>query len=290
MLMKKNINMTLKLILTILLSSFINSLSAEEISLQFSSTLNALAEYTEGDIDKPAVLILHGILQTHHFSTVQRVGDFLAESGYTTLRPTLTLEVDSRKKSLACEAIHTHSMDTDVEEIARWYQWLKQKSNRPIILIGHSAGASQLVVYQNKYKDIHEPPQKIIFISLAYFGNRPSSFALSEDVENARQAIISAQNGPATYGLSYCKKYVSIPEAFLSYMDWSEERITAGLKGITSPISLLFGGNDKRIPQQWPVKLKALGLKVEIIEGADHFFHGEQEFELLDFIEEAIGS
>ncbi|MDX2504129.1 MAG: DUF1749 domain-containing protein [Gammaproteobacteria bacterium] len=266
---------------------FSTSLLATEVSIPLGDSLYGLAEYTEGDKDKPAVFILHGILQTRRFSTTQIITEFFEESGYTTLRPTISLGVDSRKKSLACEAIHTHTMETDIEEIAQWVQWLKEKTHQPIILIGHSAGATQLVAYLDKYQNTRITPKKTILISPAYFGNRPSSYATHSEIEKARKAIALGQLGPAPFGFIYCEKYVSLPEAYLSYIEWSQKRITEALLNISSPVSLLFGSSDQRIDPTWPGTLTEMGLDVQITDDANHFFHDVHEFDMLDFIEKA---
>lgn len=279
--------------------------SAQEVSIALGNSLYGLAEYTEGDKDKPAVFILHGILQTRDFSTTSRIGEFLAEAGYTTLRPTMSLGIDSRKQSLPCEAIHTHTMSSDIEEIARWLQWLKNQTGQPIILIGHSAGASQLVAYLDKYQSADQNtkqmsgkipgqspgiiPEKTILISLAYFGNRPSSYATAAEIAKARNAVAEGKLGPAPFGFVYCNEYVSSPTAYLSYVDWSQARITDGLKNIRSPVSLLFGAADQRIDNTWPGRLKDMGMDVHIVDGANHFFHASHEFDLLDFLEQSLG-
>ena len=126
---------------------------AKEVFIQIGNGISGLAEYSEGDNDKPAVLVLHGIFQTKEFSTIRLIGDHLEDSGYSTLRPTLSLGLDSRRQSLACEAIHTHSMETDITEITKWVDWLQKKTGKPVILVAHSAGATQLVAYLDKNKD-----------------------------------------------------------------------------------------------------------------------------------------
>lgn len=276
-----------RLILLIILLYVSNSLFAQEVSLPLGNSVHGLAEYTEGDKEKPAVLIVHGILQTRHFSTTQRIGDFLEESGYPTLRPTISLGVDSRKQSLACEAIHTHSMESDIEEVAQWINWLKKK-HKKIILLGHSAGASLLVAYLDKYQNSQISAEKIILISLAYFGNRPNSKTNNADIAKARKAVAAGKQEPASFGFIYCNNYVSLPEAYLSYINWSQQRTTEALVNTSAPVSLLFGDGDKRIDPTWPATLSNMGLDVKITDGAGHFFHGSHEFDLLDFVESTL--
>ena len=93
------------------------------------------------------ILILHGFLQTHHFPTVRQLADSLAGLGYPVLTPSLSLGLHRRNTSLACEAIHAHSMQKDAEEVGHWVDWLQRRYQRKPVLIGHSAGSVTLLAY-----------------------------------------------------------------------------------------------------------------------------------------------
>ncbi len=80
------------------------------VELEVAPGLTAAAAYWQGEADMPPVLIAHGFLQTREFPTVSRLAESLADFGYSVLKPSLSLGIDRRTKSLACEAIHTHSM------------------------------------------------------------------------------------------------------------------------------------------------------------------------------------
>lgn len=257
---------------------------AAEVSIKINEDINALADYHEGDEDKPAVLILHGILQTKNFSTIKLISNYLVEEDYTVLAPTLSLGIDSRVESLSCEAIHTHSMQSDIAEVSTWIQWLKKKTNKSIILVGHSAGATQLMAYLDQYKGEIEQPAKVILISLAYFANQPNSYTSSESINKARKSLSNNVIQPDKYGFTYCKEYISTPDAYLSYIEWSRDKVTKKLLELDSSFSLLFGSADKRVDQSWPPALKEKGLDVTIVKDANHFFHAFHEFDLLDYI------
>jgi len=227
-------------------------------------------------------------LQTHNFSTIQRIGDFLSDLGYTTLRPTLTLGISSRKKGMDCEAIHTHNMETDIDEIGQWVNWLNKKTNKPLIFIGHSLGATQILAYLERIQYKQDSIQKIIFVSLAYFGNRPNSKAVQSDINRARQAFNDGKTGLDSYGFTYCEKYVSTPSDYLSYFKWSKAYTEAESHKLNDRLVLLFGSDDKRIDPKWPEDLKQSGFDVFIVKDANHFFNDEYEFDMLDFLEARI--
>jgi len=281
-------NKYILIFLFVFLSYFVVSVNAEQISIKLKNSLYGLAEYTIGDKDKPAVFIMHGILQTHRFSTVQRLGDYLSELGYTTLRPTISLGIDSRKRGLDCEAIHTHNMNNDIDEIEQWVNWILEKTNKPLILIGHSLGGNQLLAYLKRHKYSKPQIKKVMMISLAYFGDRPNSKATQKDIDRAYQELKENKMGLSSYGFTYCEKYLSTPADYISYFKWSKKHTTIEASKIKANLTLLFGSKDKRVDINWADNLKALGFDVHIIDGANHFFNDEHEFDMLDFFEENI--
>jgi len=122
------------------------STHAAIIRLEMRPGIDASAEYLAGQRNKPAALLLHGFLQTREFPTVDTLARGLQDAGYPVLTPTLSLDIPSRAQSLACEAVHQHSLDEDVAEIARWVSWLKSRGHRSH-LGRHSFGSMQLLAY-----------------------------------------------------------------------------------------------------------------------------------------------
>jgi pimeloyl-ACP methyl ester carboxylesterase len=277
------------ILLFVTLFAFVSkNVFSSEVSIALKEGVNGLADYSEGVEDKPAVFLLHGILQTREFSTIQLIGDYLKEEGYTTLIPNLSLGIDGRVQSLACEAIHTHSMQMDAEEIYLWYKWLREKSGKPVVFIGHSAGATQMLAFIDAYRDEIQSPEKLILISLAYFSDQPNSKTDPDSIARARKALAKGDDSLGEYGFVYCDKYVTLPSFYLSYIDWNKDRVTQMLSQTGSSVSLLFGSGDKRIDQQWPSFLQENNFNVTIVEGADHFFHQQHEFDLVDYIEQEL--
>lgn len=99
---------------------------SQMVEIEAGNGLRAVARFWKGDAGKPVAMILHGFLQTRDFSTVRSLAESLADDDYTVLAPTLTLGLMRRAQSLPCEAIHTHGMDMDVDEIGRWSRWLAE--------------------------------------------------------------------------------------------------------------------------------------------------------------------
>jgi len=119
--------------------------AAEIVPMAAPNGRLATAEYQPGGAGLPAVMVIHGFLQTRDFATVAALADTLAGAGYTVLRPTLTLNVSSRRRSLPCEAVHTHTFEMEVDEVGAWTEWLSRRGHRVVVLVGHSSGAAAIL-------------------------------------------------------------------------------------------------------------------------------------------------
>jgi len=238
----------------------------------------ANAEYLIGQRSKPAVLLLHGFLQTREFPTVATLARGLQDAGYTVLLPTLSLNIPNRMQSLACEAVHKHSMDDDVAEIGRWVDWLKSHGHRSIVLIGHSFGSLQLLAYLSTHPD----PAIKAFIGAslveAQIGTTPRQALIAQleaQIQNQQRTLV-------TQRLSFCRKYTSTPEGLLSYVRWDQPRLLTALKQVPTSVQLIMGDADSMLGQGWLKALQHIQVPLVIVHGGSHFMDGEHEFDLLD--------
>lgn len=250
----------------------------------------ATAEFHPGEKSRPAVLLIHGFLQTRHYLTVSSLMNGLHDSGYSVLAPTLSLGINSRKRSLACEAIHTHTMQQDIAEISFWIQWLKDRGYTRIYLVGHSFGSLQGLVYLNSqhYDKVVKKLITTSLIDLEHSMGQGEKIKQEQSLALAKEKYRNNDNSLTDFSLSYCKKYTSPVNAYLSYAEWDKNRIVENLKKATVPASAILGSEDKRISQSWPSLLAAEGVDVRIIKGANHFFDAEHEFELLEAVIDQI--
>jgi len=248
-----------------------SSARAELVFSEVRPGITAGANYTSGDPDAPPVLILHGFLQTHEFYTVRRLHESLAESGYTVLSPTLSLGIDKRKQSLDCEAIHTHDLYEDVEEIDHWVKWLNGKHGKPVVLIGHSAGGVVMTRYLESNPEASVAHS--ILVSLSYLRGEDKG----------------RRTGPlGEYKLGFCETYPSPPAAYRSYVEWGAEKMLLALRNAASRVSVILGSADERIRKDWRDLLSSSEVQITNVDGANHFFDSEHEFDLLDAVEELL--
>jgi len=265
-------------LLCLLISIFPATAFGEIVHQMMRPGIPASAEYLAGERSKPAVLLVHGFLQTREFHTVATLARGLNDAGYTVLSPTLTLSIPNRRQSLPCEAVHKHSMEEDVAEIARWVAWLKSKGHPSIVLFGHSFGSLQGLAYLSGKPD--RAIQGYIGASLieAQIGSKSRS-ALISQLENR---ILDKQRELVNQPLSFCTRYPSTPEALLSYVRWDQARVLAALKEAPVRKKLIMGDSDEMVGGGWLKALQHIQAPMVVVKGANHFLDGEHEFDLLD--------
>lgn len=259
---------------------------AERVTIAVDGPLAASAEYQAGHRDKPAVLILHGFLQTNEFPTVRQLSRQLADAGYTVLAPTLSLGITNRKLSLPCEAIHTHDMAGATREIDLWVQWLKKRRSQ-IVLIGHSFGTLQLMAYLESRPD--PTVKKLVGISViegtVY---NPDKARRERQLEKLRHLAAQPQPALVSQPISFCKKYQSTPQGLLSYLEWTPERVIGAINKTSLPMAFVMGLGDDRFGPDWLARLKATRARIHAISGANHFMDGAYEFDMVDRIQEEL--
>jgi pimeloyl-ACP methyl ester carboxylesterase len=246
------------------------------------SGLYAMAEYRPGMPRKPAVLILHGFLSTHNFNTVWELVSLMEENGNTVLAPTLTLGINARRQGLACDAIHTQTVDQDRQEIAFWVDWLARQGHDRIILIGHSFGSNSLLDYLQ-----HPNPavKRLIATSLSHADAFNPPQVVQQQIAAARAQLAQDDRRPGRYTLSYCREnFVAPPEVYLSYLTHIRPNTLAALRHSPVPVTVIMGGADDRYPGPWLNEIRASGAGLIVIPGANHFFDAQHEFELHDAI------
>lgn len=278
----------LKWLLPLLLGMATQYAHAEIITLTLPNKLVAKADFHAGEPNKPAVLLLHGFLQTHTFPTIKRLTDSLASEGYTVLAPSLSLGVTHRNQSMACEAIHTHTVASGVEEIHAWVKWLKTKKVKEIILGGHSLGNVYYLTYLNDHPD--RMVSKLVGVSIMEGSLKAGEHARGGLVSKLRGKVRGGEKGVQEGQFSFCQKFRATPDSLLSYMEWGPDKILAAIDKARLPVTMIMGSSDDRLGKDWLDRLKKSRAKVIIIEGANHFMDGQYEFDLMDhFLAELKG-
>lgn len=270
--------------LLVALSLAIHPAVAETVEAKLPTGIVATADFRAGQPSRPAVLLLHGFLQTRHVPPMGSLANTLADQGYTVLIPTLTLGINLRTQSLGCEAVHAHTLEGDIAEISFWSNWLANKGYGSITLIGHSFGSTQILYHlaQNPNPAV----KKAILTSPVPLLSKP------QELRKARAQVKQAGAGELALGrftLSYCNNtYVAPPAAYLSYVANDSSKTLGQLDKTRVPVEVILGGADTTIEPVWPEKIRTRGIPVTIIDKAGHFFDGTQEFDLAEKVESIL--
>lgn len=271
-----------------------SSFSSERVKLEVKSGIFAEADYFFVPNGKPVIIVLHGFLQTNNYLTLSNITDGVIDNDFSILVPTQSLGINLRKTSLPCQSTHTHLMKDSFTEIDKWMSWLKKKGHHNAILIGHSFGSVTAIAYLENYKKTKDHPniQKVVGLSLIDTEFVPDRKRREQDRLTARKRIKEGDDAVHTYRLSYCHLYRAPAKAFLSYADWTSERILTALDKVSKKINVvsILGSKDKRVPDSWPKKQRKSGATVKIVNGANHFFGGSQQFDLIDLLEEILNN
>jgi len=270
--------------LLISLPSFAHQEKVVEVRLPSGKVANA--DFHAGKKGLPAVLILHGFLQTRTFPTIASTSEALSEAGYTVVTPTLTLGISGRNQSLPCEAVHLHTLDDDAAEIAFWVRWLTQKGHSHIILVGHSFGNVQLLASLNRFP--MPAVKQLLMISLIDVEAKQSVQQRARLVQQLRDRVVRGDRSLAEVEFGHCRKYVSPPDALLPYLVISRASILDSLVKSPVPAQVIMGGEDDRMGPDWVEKLASRGIAVRTISGASHFFDNRYEFDLQDAVLKAL--
>lgn len=249
------------------------SAPAFNVEIRVSNQVSATADFRPGKPDKPALLLLHGFLQTRDFGIMKSLLDELASAGYTVLAPNLSLGISYRKNSLSCEALHLHDMEGDLKEIQLWVQWLLARGHKRLVGIGHSFGATQLLAW----KDSHRASDfELIGISLV------SSAPLVTGTSKKNPARPKLQDGLMQAPLSFCESYTAPAGKYASYYKWNDNKVLSAIKSSDGDPNIILGSQDKYLPPNWQKLLSKAGARVHLIKDANHFMEGTQEFDMFD--------
>jgi pimeloyl-ACP methyl ester carboxylesterase len=246
----------------------------------------ASADFHVGKGGLPAVLILHGFLQTRAFPTVASTMEALSTAGYTVVAPSLSLGISRRNKSLACEAVHLHTLDEDVAEVAFWVRWLVRKGHTRIMLVGHSFGNLQLLAYLNR--NPAPAVKQLVMISLSDVEVKQNARQRARIAQALRDRVARRDSALAEVAFGHCKKYVGPPVALLSYLAISRDSILDSLASSPVPVEVIMGGKDNSMGSDWVSTLASRGIVVRMISGASHFFDNQHEFDLQEAVLQVI--
>lgn len=275
-------------VLYLCLFLFSPPLFAETVEVILPGNITAIANYHGGSASLPAVLLVHGFLQTGHSPPMSSLASNLASKGYSVLNPTISLSIQKRVQSMPCESAHTHTMAGDVAEVAYWVNWLNSKGHKDIVLAGFSSTANHAILLYNA----QGTPTNIrhaVLTSLNPIYTEQIEYQKTLNSINTKQG-----KAPGTlnkYSLGFCKKnFVATPPSYLSYAIHDAAKVLELLKHTPVHTDVILGSADTVLPVNWADRIRAQQshVQVRIIENAMHFMDGTHEFDLAEEVESIL--
>lgn len=255
---------------------------ADTVETMLPSGITARANFHAGLPALPAVLVLHGFLQTGHSPPMSSLAGNLASRGYTVLTPTMSLNIDRRSQSMACDAAHTHTMEGEVAEVGYWVSWLGKKGYQNIVLAGFSStGNHSILSYLTRAS--HPAVKKAVLVN-------PNPI-YTKDQDRRKTRHVANETKLSKFTMGYCKNnFTATADSYHSYAQYDESRVLDLLKQTPVPTEVILGTADNVLPANWAERIRTLQslARIRTIQNANHFFDGIQEFYLADEVESIL--
>jgi len=274
----------------------------EEVKLtQAGITLNANLETTASWPAGPVVLLTHGTLAHRGMEIISTLQGMLQERGISSLAINLSLGLNDRAAAMYdCPTPHTHRHTDAVGEIGAWVDWLKGQGTRHIVLLGHSRGGNQTARFAAA--PMPAEVESVVLLAPATWDadKAPADYQkrygqpiepllrqAGELVDAGKQAELM---GPM--GFIYCENTRASAAAVVSYYSPDPDMDTPQvIPRIPVPVLVIAGSQDTVVAGLID-KMQPLAdgdkVRLEVIDGADHFFLDLYSEEVADLIAETL--
>ncbi|MCC7016967.1 MAG: alpha/beta fold hydrolase [Rhodospirillales bacterium] len=229
-----------------------------------------------------AILLVHGTMAHGRMDAMAHQQKALLEQGRSSLSITLSLGVPDRRGNADCAKPQTHRHQDAAGEIAAWVGWLKGQGAADVTVFGHSRGGNQVARYALAGVDpavrriVLLAPTTASVATVAGYRDAPAGELAKRAVE-AERLVAAGRGGEMMRGVRFlsCPQAAASAEAFLSYYRDDGKMDTPALLGdIRLPALVIAGTLDTVVPDL-PARMKGTvggRVKLEVIDGADHFF------------------
>lgn len=261
----------LGVLLSVLL--WLSGAAAQEAVQTEQDGLTLNGRLVEGEEDRPTVLLVHGTLAHHGMELIASLQDLLAERGYGSLAVTLGLGIDDRRGMLDCGVTHAHRHTDALAEIGTWIDWLRDRGQARVVLLGHSRGGNQVAWFLAE----HDRPEvaAAVLLAPATFDPDRAKAAYAAAGGRLEETLARAGAGERLEGVPFlhCARASVEPGSFLSYYAPDPRLDTPSLlPRLRKPVLVVVAGDDTVVPDLAERLPGAPGVETVTIEGADHFF------------------
>ncbi len=276
----------------------------EEVKIEHQGiTLNARLARTEGWPRAPVILMIHGTFAHNQMEIMATIQELLTEAELSSLAINLSLSVDDRHGTFACETPHAHRESDALDEIGLWLDWLKARGAERVVLLGHSRSGNQIARFVAE-RDTPQVAALVLIAPSTWDAAREANgyqerfgVPLSRRLEEARELVAAGKPGAwlEQTGLIYCAGAKVTAATFLDYYEPDERRDTPSMLPALHKPTIVFAGSEDKVNPPLEAKAAAVAdgeqVKLFVIDGADHFFRDLYAEDLVEIIvEELAGS
>jgi len=276
---------------------------AEEVTIPHKGlTLNGNLEMADGKSFKDGViLITHGTLAHNKMEIIATLQNLLVERGFNVLAINLSLGLDNRHGMYDCAVTHRHKHTDAIGEMGAWVSWLYAQGSHQIILAGHSRGGNQTAQYMINRQVPKVKAAVLIAPSVWDEETARKSYksrykvSLNSLLGKMNRAVL-AKKGETIFndlGFIYCPKTSVTAAAFVGY--YGADRFfntPTVLVRVKKPV-LVIAASEDTVVRGLPKKMAGVvnaKIKLEVVEGAGHFFLDFYSEDVANLISDFVGN
>jgi len=273
---------------------------ADEITIPYKGlTLNAnyeLASTKQATDD--VILITHGSLAHRDMEIISNLQSQLKDRGRNTLAINLSLGISSRHGMYDCKQTHRHKNADAVDEIAEWMNWLAKQGVQQVTLLGHSRGAAQTALYAVEHYNSNI--KAVVLLAPPTFDNAGAGYRkryqqdLAPVLEKAQQLLMDGKGDTVLQhsNMMFCRDVEVTAASFVSYYAPDPVHDTPTLiPRIRTPTLVVVAENDevvRGLEKRVSSLVDGKQLRMNVIEGAGHFFRDIYADDAIDAIEDFL--
>jgi dienelactone hydrolase len=275
---------------------------AEDVTLKHGDVnLHAELRLADGKTVADGVIVmLHGTLAHNRMEIMRSMQNVMADRGYSSLAVNLGYNISDREGMMDCAALHTHRHEDAATEVGLWVDWLKGQGAERIALLGHSRGGNQIAQYVTGNPDATAGMPVILMAPATYDAEKEAASyeksygePLEPVVERARELVLAGKGDEPIKGIGfvYCENATATAEAVASYYDPQGKDTPTLIAEMDRPV-LVFGASADTAVPDLIEKMEPIAdgerVRLEVMDGADHFFRDLWAEDVADVIDEYL--
>jgi pimeloyl-ACP methyl ester carboxylesterase len=274
------------------------SLQAEEITQQYLGlTINANLELADGkSLEDGVVLILHGGMAHNRMEIIEESQQALLDNDQSSLAINLSLGIDNRHGFYDCSWPFRHILDSNLDEFDAWVAWLREKGVDRTVIMAHSFGANQAMVYAVERK--HPAVTHLILLAPNTNSDPKPQYearygeTFDENLERVQKQIDAGKGDELIDNLdfSYCPQASVSANSFYSVyrLDNKFRQFPLYLSKMPIPTLIVTGTRDElqpNIERDVAPFVDGSRIRLAVVENAGHFF---RDFNIEEAVEAAV--